>query len=114
MFKSKALYIDYGSAGGGYVDGTLPLLRSEMSKYKMESVIVRKRENSRKRQAKHYNKNKVDQNEIRKNKYKLARENGFNSYDANKVQKWSMDKLIALFDSGKTLDEFNNKEETKK
>ena len=106
MYKSKALYAEYGMAGTGYIDGTLPILRNEMSKLTMESVLVRKRENSRKRQAKHYNKNKVDQNQVRKNKYNLAREKGFSSYDANKVQKWNMEKLIALFESGKTLEEF--------
>lgn len=114
MYKTTALYAEYGMVGGGYIDGTLPLLRAEMSKYKMESVVVRKRDKSRKRQAKFYTKNKVNKNEVRRNKYNLAKEKGFNSYDCTKIQNWNMDKLIAFLDSGKTLEEFINYKEVSK
>lgn len=114
MMKTNALYVSYNTGGNGYVNGSLPILREEMMKLEMKTSKIIKADNNRNRQKRFYDNNKDDKKLIRKKKYDLARANGFSSYQAQKLQGWNMDKLVKLFESGLTYEEFIEKEENEK
>ena len=86
LIMTEPLYLDYNTYKRfEYVDGTFPLLRSKTVGLTLKTRISKKRDHTRKRQKKFYDKNKNKLLEDRKIKYLNLLEAGFSRTEAKSI-----------------------------
>jgi len=93
LVYTKPLKLDFNMYGEfKYVDGTLPKLRDESMKYILKPKIQRTRETNNIRSQRFYVNNKKNIKETRRDRYKRAREDGYDRIISQKTMSWSDEK----------------------
>ena len=111
LLDTKSIYIGFGMLGtADYIDQTLPMLREKMFLKECKSTKDKKRQAYKKGSKKYYKDNKENIKNARKEKYRLLRDSGFTSYEANKMVGWSSDKLMTMINLNlnKNMEELYN------
>jgi len=104
LVDTEPKFMGYGMFGeNDYNDQTLPTLRELVMKKKVETQTQKNRTNQRKASSNWNSKNRKKINDDYNHKYNQIRSYGYNSYEADKMAKWSMDRIMKQIEEDKRV-----------
>lgn len=94
LVDTKPKFLGYGMLGeNDYNDQTLPKLRALLKDKEVLTQSQKNKRSQRKATKKWDSNNKEKRNKVYNHKYKQIKEYGYNSYEANKMARWSIERI---------------------